>query len=342
VRRIAVIPGDGVGPEVTEQAILVLREVAPDLEFEHFDHINADTFLATGTALSDADFAAVADCDGALLGAVGDPRVRTPDYARNVLLRLRFELDLFINLRPARLPHDRLSPLRDAPRRAIDCTVIRENTEGLYVGVGGAMRGGTVHEIAIDTEVSTYRGVRRAIEFAFSTATESVCLIDKANAVPHNGALWQRCFREVGDLRPEVASRHLYVDAAVMHLLDDPTAFDVIVANNAHGDILSDLTARLAGGLGTAASASINPDTGFALCEPVHGSAPDIAGTGTANPLGAVLSAALLLDRAGRAEEAKTVRVAVERAIADESCTPDLGGSLSTARAGAAVRERLH
>ncbi|WP_416969920.1 isocitrate/isopropylmalate dehydrogenase family protein [Streptomyces sp. 4F14] len=341
MKRVAVLPGDGIGPEVTAEALRVLAEVAPDLETDVLDHVNADTFLAGGPALSDEDFARVAEADGALLGAVGDPRVTDPAYARDVLLRLRFDLDLYVNHRPAKLLHDRLSPLRDPERRAIDCTVVRENTEGLYVGVGGRLRSGTAHETAIDTEVSTYRGVTRALEFAFARATTSVCLVDKANAVPNNGTLWQRCFREVAARRPGPAVRHLYVDAAVMHLVSDPTAFDVIVANNAHGDILSDLTAELAGGMGTAASANLNPETGFALCEPVHGSAPDLAGSGTANPLAAILSAALLLDCAGRGPQATAVRDAVGRTIAKRLCTPDLGGSLSTSQTGTAVLGEL-
>ncbi|MFD7505031.1 isocitrate/isopropylmalate dehydrogenase family protein [Streptomyces sp. NPDC059850] len=341
MRRIAVLPGDGIGPEVVAEALRVLEAVAPELETDVLSHVSADTFLATGTALSDKDFARVADSDGALLGAVGDPRVTDPGYARDVLLRLRFELDLYVNHRPATLLHDRLSPLRDAARRAIDCTVVRENTEGLYAGIGGALRGGTEHETAVDTEVSTHRGVSRAMDFAFAHATRSVTLVDKANAVPNNGALWQRCFREASARRPELPTRHLYIDAAVMHLVEDPTAFDMIVANNSHGDVLSDLTAQLAGGMGTAASANLNPETGFVLCEPVHGSAPDLAGTGTANPLAAILSAALLLDRASRGTEAAAVRDAVGRTIAKRLCTPDLGGSLSTSEAGSAVLDEL-
>ncbi|MCX4692898.1 isocitrate/isopropylmalate dehydrogenase family protein [Streptomyces sp. NBC_01408] len=341
MKRIAVLPGDGIGPEVTAQALRVLKEVAPDMETDVLGHVNADTYLATGTALGDEDFARVADSDGALLGAVGDPRVTNPAYARDVLLRLRFDLDLYVNHRPAKLLHERLSPLRDPDRRAIDCTVIRENTEGLYSGIGGTLRVGTPHETAVDTELSTYRGVSRALEFAFARATTSVCLVDKANAVPNNGALWQRCFREAAQRRPDLATRHLYVDAAVMHLVDDPTAFDVIVANNSHGDILSDLTAQLAGGMGTAASANLNPETGFALCEPVHGSAPDLAGTGTANPLAAILSAALLLDCASRPAEATAVRDAVGRTLSKRLCTADLGGSLTTAEAGNAVLAEL-
>ncbi|MFF2013533.1 isocitrate/isopropylmalate dehydrogenase family protein [Streptomyces sp. NPDC058195] len=341
MKRIAVLPGDGIGPEVTAEALRVLAAVAPDMETDVLGHVNADTFLAGGPALSDEDFTRIAGSDGALLGAVGDPRVTDPGYARDVLLRLRFDLDLYVNHRPAKLLHDRLSPLRDPGRRAIDCTVVRENTEGLYAGIGGTLRANTPHETAIDTELSTHRGVSRALEFAFAHATTSVCLVDKANAVPNNGSLWQRCFREAAARHPGLKTRHLYVDAAVMHLVDDPTAFDMIVANNAHGDILSDLTAQLAGGMGTAASANLNPETGFALCEPVHGSAPGLVGTQTANPLAAILSAALLLDHAGRDGEAAAVRDAVGRTIEKRLCTPDLGGSLSTSQTGTAVLDEL-
>ena len=338
---VTVVPGDGIGPEVTEQALLVLAAVDPGIRLDVLDHVNAGTFLATGVALSEADLRRVGDSAGCLLGAVGDPRADGTPYARDVLLRLRSELDLYVNYRPARLLHDRLSPLRAPERRGIDCVVVRENSEGLYAGVGGALRRRTDHEVAVDTEVTTHRGVVRIVDFALSAATRAVCMVDKANAVPNGGAVWQRCWRDATARRPDLEFSHLYVDAMAMRLVTDPTAFDVIVTNNSYGDILSDLTAALAGGIGVAASANLNPDTGFALCEPVHGSAPDIAGTGTANPVGAVLGAALLLDRLGRADAARAVRRAVDDTVARSRCTPDLGGTLDTAAAGAAIRAVL-
>ncbi|NUT48890.1 MAG: isocitrate/isopropylmalate dehydrogenase family protein [Saccharothrix sp.] len=335
---ITVLPGDGIGPEVVEQALLVLEAVEPGLRPDVLDHVNAGTFLATGVALSEADVRRVGDSAGCLLGAVGDPRVDGTSYARDVLLRLRSSLDLYVNYRPARLLHDRLSPLREPARRGIDCVVVRENSEGLYAGIGGTLRD---DEVAVDTEITTYRGVARVVDFALSAATRSVCVVDKANAVPNGGAVWRRCRREAAARRPDLEVTHQYVDAMAMRLVTDPTAFDVIVTNNSHGDILSDVTAALAGGLGVAASANLNPDSGFALCEPVHGSAPDIAGSGTANPVGAILSAALLLDRLGHADAARAVRRAVDDAVARSRCTPDLGGSLDTAAAGAAIRAGL-
>ncbi len=337
---VAVIPGDGIGPEVTEQAVRTLAALDLGLDFDILDHVNADTYLATGIALSDSDFDRIAACDAALLGAVGDPRADMA-YARGVLLRLRFDLDLYVNYRPATLYHDRLSPLREQARRPIDCLVIRENTEGLYAGIGGRLRPSTTHEIAIDAETSTYHGVSRILAFAFSVARRSVCLVDKSNAVRNGGALWQRCWAEAVRRHPEVPTSHLYVDTAVMKLVQDPTAFDVIVTNNSYGDILSDLTAELAGGLGTAGSANINGSSGFGLFEPVHGSAPDIAGQGIANPIGAILTAGLLVERLGHTDAARAVRAAVTRAIATGQVTPDLGGSLSTTAAGAAIRAQL-
>jgi 3-isopropylmalate dehydrogenase len=341
VSVITVIPGDGIGPEVTEQALVVLDALGAGLEFDVLDQISASTFLRTGVALSDADFQRVAASRATLLGAVGDPRVTSSEYARGVLLRLRADLDLYVNHRPARLVDARLSPLRDERRRAIDCVIVRENTEGLYAGIGGTLRSGTPEAIAIDAEVSTSYGVARILEYAFSIARRGVCLVDKSNAVKFGGSLWQRCWAQAKQRNPDVPVTHLYVDAAAMKLVSDPASFDVIVTNNSYGDILSDLAAEVAGGIGTAASANINPDTGYGLYEPVHGSAPDIAGTGSANPLGAILSGALMLERIGHEEEARALTRAVEATVTAGRCTPDLGGTLTTKEAGAAVLAEL-
>ncbi|MGH3700723.1 MAG: isocitrate/isopropylmalate dehydrogenase family protein [Pseudonocardiaceae bacterium] len=337
---ITVVPGDGIGPEVIDQSLYVLDALELNLDFDVLDHVNADTYLRTGTALSDADVDRIRSSAGTLLGAVGDTRVDA-NYARSVLLRLRFELDLYVNYRPATLLHDQLSPLRAQEHRAIDCVIVRENTEGLYAGIGGTLRPFTPHETAIDAEVSTYHGVSRIIEFAFSIARRTVCMVDKSNAVPNGGRLWQRCWREATARHPQFETSHLYVDAAAMKLITDPTAFDVIVANNSHGDILSDLTAVLAGGLGTATSANINGGTGFGLFEPVHGTAPDIANQDIANPIGAILSGALLIERLGHTEQATAVRRAVTASILAGWVTPDLGGRLSTKDASAAIRAQL-
>ncbi|MFD3805667.1 isocitrate/isopropylmalate dehydrogenase family protein [Streptomyces sp. NPDC058611] len=341
MNTITVIPGDGIGPEVTGPALEVVEALALGLRVDVLDHVNAETYLRTGTALTGADLDRIRTGRATLLGAVGDPRLGATDYVRSVLSTLRTELDLYANYRPARLWHDRLSPLRDETRRAIDCVIVRENTEGLYSGVGGGVRTGSPQEIAVDVDLSTHHGVSRIMDFAFSAARRSVCLVDKANAVRNGGRLWQRCWQEARERHPGVATSHLYVDTAAMNLATDPTVFDVIVTNNSYGDILSDLTAALAGGIGVAASANVNAVTGQGLFEPVHGSAPDIAGTGVANPLGAILSAALLVEHLGHAREAEAVRRAVGAAVDAGRVTRDLGGSLSTKEAGAAVLAEL-
>ncbi|MEV8311850.1 isocitrate/isopropylmalate dehydrogenase family protein [Streptomyces flavidovirens] len=338
---LAVIPGDGIGPEVIEQALKTLEALGAGLDIDLLDHVNAERYLADGVGLSDMDLDRIRSSDGVLLGAVGDARVAHTDYVRSVLLRLRFELDLYVNHRPAKLLDDRLSPLRDETKRAVDCVVVRENTEGLYAGVGGVLRPQTPFEVTMDAEINTHYGVSRIIDYAFSVARSSVCMIDKSNAVPFGGQLWQRYWREAAARHPDIETSHLYMDAAVMKLVEDPTRYDVIVANNSHGDILSDLTAQLAGGLGTAASANINPASNFGLYEPVHGTAPDIAGRGLANPIGAILSAALMLDRFGHVEWAQAVRRAVATVIERRRVTPDLGGTLCTEDAGAAIRGAL-
>ncbi|MCI4061479.1 isocitrate/isopropylmalate dehydrogenase family protein [Micromonospora sp. R77] len=341
MQRITVIPGDGIGPEVIEPALALLQVLGLGLEFDVLDNVNVNTYLHEGNALSQADLDHLRNSDATLLGAIGDPRVSETAYVRTVLSRLRLEFDLYVNYRPTHLWHDRLSPLRDPARRGIDCVIVRENTEGLYSGIGGSMRAASPEEFAVDLDVSTHRGVSRVLDFAFSVARRSVCMVDKANAVRHGGQLWQRCWREAIERYPHVETSHLYVDAAAMKLVSDPTAFDVIVTNNSYGDILSDLTAALAGGLGMAPSANLNSDTAYGLFEPVHGSAPDIAGTGTANPLGAILSTALMVEHLGHADEAGAIRRAVVAAVEAGRVTPDLGGSLSTAQTGAAVMAEL-
>lgn len=338
---IIAIPGDGIGTEVTAQAVETLDAMRLGLEFEILDRVNAETFLRTGTALSDSDFGKIRQSGLVLLGAVGDPRTEGTAYARSVLLRLRLELDLFVNHRPARLLHSRLSPLHAQMPRDIDCVIVRENTEGLYTGIGGTLRPGTDQETAMDVEVSTHYGVTRILDYAFGISRRGVCMVDKANAVRSGGRLWQRCWADAIARHPDIPASHLYVDAAAMKLVSNPAQFDVIVTNNSYGDILSDIAAEVAGGLGTAASANINPLTGAGLFEPVHGTAPDIAGTGTANPIGAILSGALLLERIGRGAEAEALRKAVQGAVVAGRCTPDLGGSLSTEAAAAAIRSEL-
>lgn len=342
VIRVALIPGDGIGPEVLREACRVLEAAAAagllSVEFEGFPH-GAAHYLATGETLGEDTFARLRDdFDAILLGAVGDERVPDGVHARDILLGLRFGLDLFVNLRPVRLRAPDLTPLRLSDDETIDIAIIRENTEGFYTGSGGSLREGTPQEIAISESVATYYGVERvvraAFDFARRTGRERVTLADKANAVPHVYGLWRRTFLEVAEGYPDVEAETRYVDALAMELVRDPGRFDVIVTENLLGDILSDLAAGLVGGLGLAPSANLDLK-GRGLYEPVHGSAPELAGTGTANPMAAVLSAAMMARENNAAEAADHIEAAVDRALREGIRTPDLGGDRSTEEVGA-------
>jgi len=339
--RIALIPGDGIGPEVVAEARRVLEAVAEAglarLSMESFPH-GADHYLATGETLSEATFARLRDeFDAILLGAVGDPRVPDNRHARDILLGLRFRLDLYVNHRPARLRLPELSPLRRAAETGFDVTVLRENTEGFYTGAGGLLREGTPGEVAVSESFATRSGVERIVRFAFeqarTTGRAPVTLVDKANAVPHVYGLWRRVFREVADEYPDVSSEARYVDTFAMQLVREPERFSLVVTENLLGDILSDLAAELAGGKGLAASANLNPGR-HALYEPVHGSAPDIVGKGVANPMAAILSAGMLLSDAGAEEAGARIEAAVDAALREGVRTADVGGSASTAEVG--------
>jgi 3-isopropylmalate dehydrogenase len=338
--NIAVLPCDGAGKEVVPEAIKVLRAAGGRLEFEEFD-VNADAYMRTGVAIPVEIWSELEKADAILFGAVGDPRVADPNYLAGVLLRLRFELDLYVNLRPARLYDDRLSPLRREDRRGVDLMVVRENTEGLYVGMGGRFKKGTEDEVAIQEDLNTYGGVTRILEYAFKVARREVVMVDKSNAMTFAGGLWQERWKAAAAKYPKVKTRHLFVDAAAMQLVKDPSQFDVIVTGNLFGDILSDLTAELIGGMGIAPSGNINPETKRGLFEPVHGTAPDIAGRGLVNPIGAILSASMMVRHLGHPEMADAIEGAVKSAIRAGECTRDLGGNLSTGECGDAVVRRL-
>ena len=338
--KIAVLPCDGAGKEVVPEAIKVLKAAGADFDFEEYE-VNADQYLRTGEPIPAHVWGELERADAILFGAVGDPRVSDAAYLAGVLLRLRFELDLYVNLRPARLYDDRLSPLRRDDKRGIDLLIVRENTEGLYVGMGGRFKKGTDNEVAIQEDLNTYLGVTRILEYAFGVAQREVVMVDKSNAMTYAGALWQQQWKAVAAKHPKVKTRHLYVDAAAMQLVRDPTQFDVIVTGNLFGDILSDLTAELIGGMGIAPSGNINPQTGRSLFEPVHGTAPDIAGRGVVNPIGAILSASMMVRHLGQTEMANAIEGAVESAIRAGECTRDLGGGLSTREVGDAVARRL-
>jgi 3-isopropylmalate dehydrogenase len=340
MNRIAVIPGDGIGVEVTAEAVRVLQALAPSLkqpiDFVHFDW-GAERWLKDGTTLPPGAFEDLRDHFQAILfGALGDPRVPEQVHARDILLGLRFKLDLFINLRPVRLFDERLTPLKGKTPREIDMLVFRENTEGLYAGVGGNFKKGTPDEIAINEDVNTRKGVERILRAAFEAARrrrKSLCMSDKANALTFAHGLWQRTWKEVAAEYPDVKTFHLYVDVAAMEMVRAPERFDVLVTSNMFGDILTDLGAAIAGGLGLAASGNIHPGR-CSLFEPVHGSAPDIAGQGIANPVGAILSAAMLLDHLGETAAAEKISQAVARAVQEKYVTRDLGGQLSTRECG--------
>jgi 3-isopropylmalate dehydrogenase len=346
--RIAVIPGDGIGKEVTAEAVKVLRAVAGvagraiDLEPLPW---SADYYLESGITMPPNGYAMLRDdFDAILLGALGDPRVADNRHARDILLGTRFELDLYANYRPVRLLDDRLCPLKDRGRTDVDFVVFRENTEGVYVGVGGRFKAGTPDEIAVQEEINTYKGVHRIIRHAFASAQAAgrtkVCMSDKSNAMTHGHALWQRVFREVATEFPSIKATHLYVDALAMFLVKDPGQFEVIVTNNLFGDIITDIGGALQGGLGMAASGNIHPGR-TSLFEPVHGSAPPLAGKNVANPMGAVLSAALLLETVGWKDEADRIERAVEACVHAGETTTDIGGRLGTREVGDAIVRRV-
>jgi len=338
--RVAVIGGDGIGPEVTEQARRVLETLSSaglvSIGFTEFPH-GADHYLETGETLSDESFARLRDdFDAILFGAVGDSRVPDGRHARDLLLGLRFRLDLFLNRRPVKLRAPALSPLRRADEVPIDFVIYRENTESLYGGIGRLEHEGTPDEVAISEGIASRRAVDRIVRLAFEDARAAgvrVTLSDKANAVPHMYGLWRRVFGEIAAEYADVPSEMRYVDALAMEMVRSPERFGIIVTGNLLGDILSDLGAELIGGPGLAPSANVNPGR-HALYEPVHGSAPDLVGTGQANPMAAVLSAAMLLADHGAKEAAQAVEAAVDAALEEGRTTPDLGGNASTAEVG--------
>jgi 3-isopropylmalate dehydrogenase len=339
--RVAVIPGDGIGKEVTAEAVRVLQAVSDSagrrLELTELPW-SADHYLTTGVTIPPNGYAMLRDdYDAVLLGALGDPRVPDNRHARDILLGARFELDLYVNYRPVKLLHDRLCPLKDRGRADVNFVVFRENTEGVYVSIGGRFKAGTDDEIAVQEEINTFKGVNRIIRHAFDYARAhglaKVCMSDKSNAMAQGHALWQRVFKTVATEYPEIQATHLYIDALAMFMVKDPGQFQVIVTNNLFGDIVTDIGGALQGGLGMAASGNIHPGR-TSLFEPVHGSAPPLAGRNVANPMGAILSAALMLEVNGHADDAARIERAVEAAVAAGQTTSDIGGSLGTKEVG--------
>ncbi len=341
--RIAVIPGDGIGREVTAEAVKVLQAVGDrfgrPLDVEHLPW-SADYFLQTGVTIPADGYDTLRGFDAIFIGALGDPRVPDNRHARDILLGTRFELDLFVNYRPVKLLHERLCPLKGRGPADINFVVFRENTEGAYVGIGGRFKAGTDDEIAIQEEINTYKGVHRivthAFEFARTRRLTKVCMADKSNAMTHGHALWQRVFREAALLYPDIEPTHYYIDALAMYMVLDPGQFQVIVTNNLFGDIITDLGATFQGGLGMAASGNIHPGK-TSMFEPVHGSAPKFAGKNVANPIGAISSAALMLETLGMTAEAAAIDAAVLAAVGAGDGTPDIGGTLGTRETGTCI-----
>ncbi len=346
--RIAVVPGDGIGIDVTAEAVKILEKLCEttDLELElvHFDY-GADKYLETGISLPDEaieDFRE--NYDAVFMGALGDPRIPDMAHAKDILLGARFKLDLYVNFRPVKLLDERLSPLRNKGIEEIDFVVFRENTEGIYAGIGGNIKRGTPDEVAIQESLNTRKGVERIIRYAFEYTKKhklpKLTMSDKGNAMQFEGDLWLRTFEEVGTEYPDIEKEHMYIDALIMQLVKNPERFDAIVTCNMFGDIITDLGGILQGGLGIAGSGNINPD-GVSMFEPVHGSAPKYAGTNTANPIAAILTAQMMLEHLGYAKQSKMVLDAVIKAIRTDNSTRDLGGKLGTKEVGDFVCSEL-
>ena len=331
--RIAVIPGDGIGQEVIAEAQKVLAVALPGYESTEYD-LGARLYNRTGEILPESVLSELDGHDGILLGAIGDPSVPPGVLERGLLLKLRFEFDQYVNLRPSRLYPGASSPLADVKPGDIDFVVVREGTEGLYTGAGGNLHTGTAAEIATEESLNTRYGTERVIRDAFERAKRRrghVTLVHKTNVLVHAGGLWKRTFDEVAAEYPDLTTEYQHVDAAAMFLVNRPHTFDVIVTDNLFGDILTDIAAAVTGGIGLAATGSINPDhTHPSTFEPVHGSAPDIAGQGIADPVAAISSTALLLDHLGRTDAAAALNAAVERELAGR----DAGTKIRTGEVG--------
>jgi 3-isopropylmalate dehydrogenase len=340
-QRIAVLPGDGSGKDVTAEAVKVLEAAAGTwdlpLELVPLDW-GADRYLETGETMPKGALEDFRDNYSAILiGAFGDPRVPDNKHAADILLGTRFGLDLFINLRPVKLYDAKLCPLKDRTEKDVDFVVFRENTEGAYVNVGGNFKKGWADEVAVQEEIHTRKGVERIIRAAFDYAVthgrREVMMSDKSNVMRYGHDLWRRVFAEVATEYPQIRNRCMYVDALCMEMVLRPEGLDVIVTNNMFGDIVTDIGAALQGGLGVAASANLNPGQ-TSMFEPVHGSAPALAGTGKANPVGAVLSAGMMLDYLGHKPAAQAIEAAVAHSMREGRTTPDLGGSMTTSQVG--------
>ena len=343
-KRIAVVPGDGIGKEVIPNAIQVVRASGADVAFTEFDW-GADRYLVDGTTIPPDGFEMLArDFDAIFVGALGDPRVATNIHAKEILLGMRFKMDLYANVRPVRLLDASLCPLKNSTPDDVNFTVIRENTEGVYMDIGGYFKHGTPDEVATQEDINTRKGVERIIRFAFDYARANgrrkVLMSDKSNVMTYAGGLWQRVFKHVAKEYPEIQTQHMYVDALCLQMVREPRSLDVIVTNNMFGDIVTDLAAALQGGLGMAASGNIHPGR-TSMFEPVHGSAPPMAGKNMANPIGSILTAAMMLAYLDLNAEAQKIESAVLDAVREKKTTADVGGSLGTRECAAWIAERV-
>jgi 3-isopropylmalate dehydrogenase len=349
-KKVAIIPGDGIGQEVILQAVKVIEASATPVELTYFDW-GADRYLKDKTTVPRDGFAMLGrDFDAILAGAFGDPRVPSNIHAKEILLGMRFQMDLYANVRPVRLLDAALCPLKGIEPKDLDFVVIRENTEGVYLDRGSISGQGTGDEVAIQEDINTAKGVRRIIRYAFEYCQRSkkadgtlrtrVLMCDKSNAMTYAGGLWQRTFKQISVEYPQIKPEHMYVDALCAALVRDPRPFDVIVTNNMFGDIITDLAAGLQGGLGMAASGNIHPGK-TSMFEPVHGSAPPLAGKNIANPLGAILTAAMMLDHLGFQEAAGKIDATVLKAVRQKKTTSDIGGSMGTKEVGAWIAQRV-
>ncbi len=349
-KKIAVIPGDGIGKEVVPQAVKVIEATKAPVELTYLDW-GADRYLRDGCTVPPDGFEMLGrDFDAILVGAFGDPRVPSNIHAKEILLGMRFKMDLYANVRPVRLLDASLCPLKGMEPKDIDFVVIRENTEGPYVDRGSIADDGTEDEVAIQEDVNTYKGVHRIIRYAFEyclhnkksdgTPRTRVLMCDKSNAMTYAGGLWQRVFKKVSTEYPQIKAEHMYVDALCAQMVREPRQFDVIVTNNMFGDIITDLAAGLQGGLGMAASGNIHPGR-TSMFEPVHGSAPPLAGKNIANPMGAILTTAMMLRHLGFTEESRNIEGAVLDAVQEKKTTQDVGGHFGTRESGEWIVARV-
>lgn len=345
--RIAALPGDGIGPEVTAQGMRVLKLLTAKSKkrwtFEQIP-LGASYYLKTGRVLPESFLEKLGWFDAIFLGAVGHPKVPAGVLEKGLLLALRFYFDQYVNLRPVKLLDISLCPLKSVMDvKQVNFVVVRENTESMYAGVGGVFKKDTESEIAVQEDINTYKGVSRILDFAFRLARKrrkKLVMSDKSNVLTYGHDLWQRLFKKKCKEFSDIQARHLYIDALCMEIVRDPSQFDVIVTNNLFGDIVTDLGAQIQGGIGVAASGNINPQ-GVSMFEPVHGSAPNLAGKNLANPVAAILTAGMILGHFGMKKESELVELACREAVRSGKTTPDLGGNLGTKEAGDFVMEHL-